>query len=373
VLLSQPVWLWGGEIGVNEFGVAIGNEAVFSRLVERRSSALLGMDLLRLGLERGASARAALDVITAHLVQYGQGGPAGYRDRGFRYDNAYLIADPNEAWVLETAGRLWAAKKVERWAISNCYSIGSDYDLSSPDLPGQARRLGLWNGKGEFHFARAFDTGLYAFIGGAHRRRSLNTEALSCDVNPGWESMQERLRDHGQHQSDFSRHDNRQICLHAGSLLRPSQTTASLVAHLSADAVQLAATGSSAPCLSLFEPLSFNQMSESSLITKPGSSVAQSRWSQFEPVHHRALRDPEFLARLLHDRDNTEAQLNKLRNANMPDWNAIAGMAHSWHQSWREQAQTGPQPAELFRSFYQRWWETRGRREQAELGMLFQQ
>ena len=48
--LGKPAWLWGAEIGANEFGVAIGNEAVWNRLscpefdsIQR----LLGMDLLR--------------------------------------------------------------------------------------------------------------------------------------------------------------------------------------------------------------------------------------------------------------------------------------------------------------------------------------
>jgi len=372
VLLSQPVWLWGGEFGVNEYGVAIGNEAVFSRLVERTGNALLGMDLLRLGLERGASAREALEVITTHLQLYGQGGPAGYRDKRFRYDNAYLIADPKEAWVLETAGRFWVAKQVQRWAISNCYSIGSDYDLSSPDLPGEARRHGYWNGKGEFHFARAFDTGLYAFIGGAHQRRSLNTDALACVSDPDWNSMQARLRDHGKHQFDFSHHDNRQVCLHAGSVLRPSQTTASLVAQLATDSLRMSATGTSAPCLSLFEPLSFNQLAASSLVAKQGCTVAQTRWAQFEPVHRRALTDPQFLEQLLQDRDRTETQLNNLIGQSQPDWHTIAAIAEQWHQSWRDQADRHRPAAPFFKSFYERWWDNTRRREKASLAMQFQ-
>ena len=372
VLLSQPVWLWGGEMGVNEHGVAIGNEAVFSRLVERRASALLGMDLLRLGLERGASAREALDVITTHLMQYGQGGPAGYRDKGFRYDNAYLIADPHQAWVLETAGRFWVAKQVQRWAISNCYSLGSDFDLSSPDLPQQARSLGLWNGKGDFHFARTFDTRLYPFIGGAHARRALNTDALACTVDPGWESMQARLRDHGKHHHDFASHDNRQICLHAGSLLRPSQTTASLVAHLAPGSIRLAATGTSAPCLSLFETLSFNQLSDSSLTVRPGCTVAQTRWAQFEPVHQRALSDPEFLQRLLQDRNSTEARLTALAQETRPDWRAISAPAAQWHQSWHQQADRNRPAQPFFKSGYARWWARRSRRATADSGLQFQ-
>jgi dipeptidase len=47
VVLSKPSWMWGAEMGFNEFGLNIGNEAVFTK-VEKGPQSLIGMDLLRL-------------------------------------------------------------------------------------------------------------------------------------------------------------------------------------------------------------------------------------------------------------------------------------------------------------------------------------
>ena len=49
VILSKPAWIWGAEMGSNEHGVAIGNEAVWTKLScpEDLEERLIGMDLLR--------------------------------------------------------------------------------------------------------------------------------------------------------------------------------------------------------------------------------------------------------------------------------------------------------------------------------------
>jgi dipeptidase len=66
----------------------------------------------RLGLERSQTAEQAVEVITELLERYGQGGPCSDIIPHFTYHNSFLIADPKEAWVLETVGKIWAAEKI---------------------------------------------------------------------------------------------------------------------------------------------------------------------------------------------------------------------------------------------------------------------
>jgi secernin len=110
VLGSRPWWLWGFEQGVNSAGVAIGNEAIYTR-DEVPSVGLLGMDLVRLGLERGRTAAEAKRVICDLIEQYGQGGAAIYLSDA-RYHSSFIIGDADEAYVLETSGRRWVSKRI---------------------------------------------------------------------------------------------------------------------------------------------------------------------------------------------------------------------------------------------------------------------
>ena len=136
---SRPTWLWGVEHGVNEHGVAIGNEKIWT--VDRprdHPPALLGMDLVRLGLERSRSADEALAVLTTLLERHGQGG-SGEPDRDEPYFSSFLIADPDGGFVVETSNRTWAARPIGAGAaISNRISLGTDWTRrrrTSPPAP----------------------------------------------------------------------------------------------------------------------------------------------------------------------------------------------------------------------------------------------
>ncbi len=126
--LSCPTWLWGAEHGVNEYGVAIGNERVrTTHDAAAAKPALIGMDLVRLGLERARTASEAVEVMTGLLETCGQGGIADAAHNE-AYDSSFLIADPAEAFVLETAGSDFAvARFAAGVAISNRITL-EDFD-----------------------------------------------------------------------------------------------------------------------------------------------------------------------------------------------------------------------------------------------------
>lgn len=167
---TAPYWCWGYELGINEHGLTIGNEAVFTKPLKRAidqtcsgnppENGILGMEYVRLGLERAKTAETAVDVITDLLEEYGQfgSGVAGEDHEEGAYDNSYLICDTNEAWILETAGTHWAANRIssDTAAISNELTIRSRITDHSRGLKKRAYEQGWWSGDEPFDFARAY-------------------------------------------------------------------------------------------------------------------------------------------------------------------------------------------------------------------------
>src|SRR6056297_256263 len=261
-LISRPIWMWGGEMGLNERGVAIGNEAVFSRRHRRGrqnlEEGLLGMDLLRLALHNAATAREAVDFLTRIIERHGQGGDGAYKGHLF-YDNSFLICDARQAFVLETADHRWALKTVTSDAISNCYSIEDDFE-DADQISSQAAFRPLEGSGGakssNFSFASHNESLLHRIVTRGRVRRA-RARRLLDDGDFTLERAFQLLRDHGGHSRPKKGMGN--LCMHSGAFIK-SHTTASMVIEYHEGGPIAWLTGSPHPCLSLFQPWSFSAL-----------------------------------------------------------------------------------------------------------------
>jgi secernin len=267
---SKIWWAFGYEHGMNEYGVAIGNEAVWSKEPLQWGDGLLGMDLVRLGLERGKTAYEAMHVMIELLEKYGQSGDcerAGEWGKA-NYHNSFIIADPQAAWVLETAGRYWVAKAIKHgvYSISNIYSIERDWDEAHPKLVQHALEMGWTKSAQDFNFAR--DYGDYwgkdsKNPGSMQIRRDMTLTCLRRDfaqVTPA--SMMQISRSHLEGTIAGPRWGAAETfwptpCMH-DSPHSPYHTAASVVAHLRADMPPLLRAvywaSFSNPCCNVFKP-----------------------------------------------------------------------------------------------------------------------
>jgi secernin len=283
VVISRPWWMWGAEMGANEHGVVIGNEAVFTR-GPRRDKSLLGMDLLRLALERAATAEGAVSVIVELLERHGQGGPCSYERPGFTYDNSFLVADADGAFVLETAAREWASEAVSGpgRSISNSLSIPS--------------------------FAKVHADRRRSWVASASVRRQA-TQSMACRAT-GPADLMDALRHHGSTASPRWSMVHGGLgapCAHAGGVLASSQTTASWVADLRGGSRHWA-TATSAPCTSVFKPVDVSVPVD--LGPVPTNVFdPRSLWWRHELLHRTTMvASSTLLPRYRYARNRTEAR-----------------------------------------------------------------
>jgi dipeptidase len=288
-ILSRPFQMWGAEMGVNEYGVVIGNEAVFTRIKFRRdNSGLTGMDMLRLALERSKSAPEALQCIVHLLETYGQDACGGYRNKRFFYHNSFLIADATEAFVLETAGKHWAVEKVEAIrSLSNCLSIYQADELSR-EAERFARTKKWINQNEPFRFAKAYSDRLFTRLGrGAKRAATTCTLASGVQRPVSVVDCIKILQTHNlpEHQFKPSRATTASVCMHATGLLNPSETTGSMVAEIRRDKPHTVwLTGTPHPCLSVYIPF-FISGSAPSKTTSLFGKLDDSLWHAARAVH----------------------------------------------------------------------------------------
>jgi len=238
VLLSQPHFMFGAEMGANEYDVVIGNEAVITR-EKLEDIGLLGMDLLRLGLERGKTAKKALDIIINLLEEFGQGG--AHSLTGKNYHNSFIIADPLEAFILETAGKWWIVEYVRDFrSISNDLSIRGKGDTRKKGLVQHAIENGYCKDDDDFDFALTFSSpqALPSYIDCSMSQLSNNKNGITPAI-----------------MMDFLREHDGNICRHK----RNDMTASSQVSDLRKGKPKSIHwfTGSILSCLSIYKPYVF--------------------------------------------------------------------------------------------------------------------
>lgn len=315
VLLAKPFWIWGAEMGLNEHGVVIGNEAIFTKVPHEQGNSLIGMDFLRLALERSTNAWEALYTITQLLETHGQAGNCGFTHT-FLYHNSYLIADPREAWVLETAGRQWAAERVkDTRSISNAATIGKTWDLASDDLVRYAMDQGWCRKRSDFHFAKCYSDFAYTTFSAANSRRACTTQLLrenQKEINVL--SAMDILRSHSAYANPKPVIDQAlfgaSVCMHAGAgPVRGSQSVGSLVAHLGPDLATAWVTGTSAPCTGIFKPVWVDSGLPLDEPSPTGSYDPQCLWWRHEDLHRAVIQDYAFrMSTYASDRDQLEQE-----------------------------------------------------------------
>ena len=278
----SPWWVWGLEQGVNQCAVAVGNHAVFSNEALEAQDGLIGMDLVRLALERASSAREALDVIVGLIEAHGQGG-AALAPEGPGYHNSFLIADPRELWILETSNRRFAARRVELGSCTNHLALRRDWERASEgvaDFAGALRNP---------HVPEQMTSG--------RERRARELLRAGRGAHDA-ESFSRILRDHGAFGASWRRgtapadEQHFTLCAHSEPVHR---TTASLLCELPLDRARPwpAFVCFGTPCTGLWLPVYLDAPLPACLARSGAEPEADSAWWVFERLGAAIARDPE--------------------------------------------------------------------------------
>ena len=280
VLLDRSFWAWGGEIGCNEHGVAIGNEAAFSNQTPDGDGVVV-LDLLRLALERAATAREAVDVIGHHVEAFGQGGNVQMMGN-YPFDGGLLVADRTEAWVVNCAGRHWAARPARATeAISNRYQITDDWALSSLSAdPGP-----------NVDFRARFADEHREHESGANERETCAAGLLAGRRGRiTMHDMADVLRHVGDDYDVVSDERAVRLCMHAGPTpQRFWHATGAMITEVRPDSIVVWMTGTSATDLSIFKPLFFGVDLPDAGLRPAEIDDLDTLWWRHERLHRRAM------------------------------------------------------------------------------------
>lgn len=286
VFLTKAFWTYGAEIGVNEFGLAMGEEAVYTTEMSEENDGVIGPDLVRLGLERARNCQEAIQVMTELLEKYGQGGSAELKGNS-HFDSSFLMADTQEAYILETAGRNWAVRRIESFdSISNLLTIRDNYT-----------RCSLSTKSGEFDWAKRFALPEYPPNLGSVERQSITVNMLK--ENKGKITVKnffDIMRHHGEGYHPAKAETHRNICVHAGPQEnRWWQADGVMVTEVGDHGVVAWVTGTSGTCVSIFKPV-FLGVDLPDIGPLPTEHFdPRSLWWKHELLHRRAMADFDHL------------------------------------------------------------------------------
>ena len=263
IFLTKAFWTYGCEIGINEYGLAMGEEAVFTTEMAEEKDGLIGPDLMRIGLERARTCQEAIEIMTWLLEQYGQGGSAELKGNS-HFDSSFLMSDTGEAYILETAGRKWAVRKVEQFdSISNMLGISTNWSRCSVDP-----------GTNKSHWAQTFGLPEVPPTLGSPDRQCITYDALKENAGQITASTMFNIMRHhndGYHPATADAHRN--ICIHAGPQKdRWWQADGVMVTEVDEHGILIWVTGTSGNCVSIFKPV-FMGLDLPDIGPRPGNSL----------------------------------------------------------------------------------------------------
>ena len=262
------------------------------------------------------------------LEEFGQGGNCGY-DKELYYHNSFIIANHEDAWVLETVDKQWAARQIQdTYSISNCFTLGAQYDMASADLVKLAAQKGLTKPASVFDLAKDYSDFIFTTFGkGRIRRETTFGKMAEQKGNLTPESMIAILRSHTA--PNFDPQDGIaevDVCMHSGfGPIRGDQSTASMVVYMDKKNPLIFATATSAPCTSIFKPIWMDAAPLLNLGADPaGETDSASLFWAHEKLHRATMLNyAERIKTYQADRDALEKEFIQgafnLQNASVKD------------------------------------------------------
>jgi secernin len=193
------------------------------------------------------------------------------------------MSDTSEAYILETAGRNWAVRKIDDFdSISNMLCISTNWTQCSMEA-----------GANRTHWAQTFALPEVPPTLGSPDRQCVTYDTLKA--NAGLitaATMFDLMRHHNEGYHPATADAHRNICIHAGPQKdRWWQADGVMVTDVDEHGILIWVTGTSGNCVSIFKPV-FMGMNLPDIGPTPREYFdPRSLWWKHELLHRRAMAD----------------------------------------------------------------------------------